>query len=141
MQHHQRNLYTLLQVSPEARTEIIRYAYRFLANKYHPDNATTGDSTTFRQLTDAWRILCKEETREAYDRSLRESNHYRLLEVSADADVTIIRYAYRHLVAQYHPDNGETGDADMFKKLTVAWKTLADSGTRAEYDQFLKSQE
>ncbi len=51
---------------------------------------------------------------------------YQLLHVDRDAHVTIIRYAYRFLAAQYHPDNGETGDAEKFRIITEAWKTLSD---------------
>ena len=55
--------------------------------------------------------------------------------------MTIIRYAYRFLAAQYHPDNGETGDADRFRIITDAWKTLSDDGKRAAYDMSLGAQE
>lgn len=66
---------------------------------------------------------------------------YQLLHVDRDAHVTIIRYAYRFLAAQYHPDNGETGDAEKFRVITEAWKTLSDEGKRAAYDMSLGAQE
>ncbi len=66
---------------------------------------------------------------------------YQLLHVDRDAHVTIIRYAYRFLAAQYHPDNGETGDAEKFRIITEAWKTLSDEGKRAAYDMSLGAQE
>jgi DnaJ-class molecular chaperone len=62
-----RNLYILLQVDPEAETVIIRFAYRYLAKKYHPDSER-GDADIFRLLTDAWKILCDDERRAAYDK-------------------------------------------------------------------------
>jgi len=66
---------------------------------------------------------------------------YQLLQVDRDAHVTIIRYAYRFLAAMYHPDNGETGDAEKFRVITEAWKTLSDEGKRAAYDMSLGMQE
>jgi hypothetical protein len=66
---------------------------------------------------------------------------YQLLQVDKDAHVTIIRYAYRFLAAMYHPDNGETGDAERFRVITEAWKTLSDEGKRAAYDMSLGLQE
>ncbi len=59
---------------------------------------------------------------------------YELLQVNRDAHPTIIRYAYRFLAAMYHPDNGETGDADKFRIISEAWRTLSDDGKRAAYD-------
>lgn len=70
-----------------------------------------------------------------------ELSLYQLLHVDRDAHVTIIRYAYRFLAAQYHPDNGETGDAEKFRVITEAWKTLSDEGKRAAYDMSLGAQE
>jgi curved DNA-binding protein CbpA len=41
----------------------------------------------------------------------------------------------------YHPDNGETGDAEKFRIITDAWKTLSDDGKRAAYDMSLGQKE
>src|SRR5271155_2211517 len=70
-----------------------------------------------------------------------ELSLYQLLHVDRDAHSTIIRYAYRFLAAQYHPDNGETGDAEKFRIITDAWQTLSDEGKRAAYDMSLGAQE
>jgi hypothetical protein len=70
-----------------------------------------------------------------------ELSLYQLLHVDRDAHATIIRYAYRFLAAQYHPDNGETGDAEKFRIITDAWQTLSDEGKRAAYDMSLGAQE
>ncbi|HEY9716872.1 MAG TPA: DnaJ domain-containing protein, partial [Trichormus sp.] len=51
----------------------------------------------------------------------KELTLYQLLQIDKDAHVTIIRYAYRFLAAMYHPDNGETGDAEKFRVITEAW--------------------
>lgn len=61
-------------------------------------------------------------------------NYYQLLQVNREAHPTIIRYAYRFLAAMYHPDNSESGDADKFRTITEAFRTLSDEGKRAAYD-------
>jgi hypothetical protein len=66
-----------------------------------------------------------------------ELSLYQLLQVDRDSHVTIIRYAYRFLAAMYHPDNGETGDAEKFRIITDAWKTLSDESRRQAYDMSL----
>jgi curved DNA-binding protein CbpA len=71
----------------------------------------------------------------------KDLNLYELLQVDRDAHPTIIRYAYRFLAAQYHPDNSESGDADKFRIITEAWRTLSDEGKRAAYDMSLGTKE
>lgn len=65
-----KNFYQLLQVDPKAETVIIRQAYRYLAGKYHPDNSETGDKELFEAITEAWKTLCDDDRRAAYDSSL-----------------------------------------------------------------------
>lgn len=67
----------------------------------------------------------------------QELNYYELLQVDRNSHSTIIRYAYRFLAAMYHPDNAETGNADKFRVISEAWKTLSDDGRRAAYDMSL----
>ncbi len=71
----------------------------------------------------------------------RPQNFYQLLQVARDANPTIIRYAYRFLAAMYHPDNTESGDAEKFRIITEAWRTLSDEGKRAAYDMTLGAAE
>lgn len=66
---------------------------------------------------------------------------YELLQVDRNAHTTIIRYAYRYLAAMYHPDNSETGDAEKFRVITEAWKTLSDDTRRQAYDMTLAAQD
>lgn len=75
------------------------------------------------------------------ERDWRELNYYQLLQVNREAHSTIIRYAYRFLAAMYHPDNSETGDAEKFRVITEAWRTLSDEGKRAAYDMSLGAEE
>jgi curved DNA-binding protein CbpA len=62
------------------------------------------------------------------------TNYYDVLQVNPQANGTIIRYAYRYLAAQYHPDNVETGSADKFRVLCEAWRVLSDPVQRQQYD-------
>jgi curved DNA-binding protein CbpA len=64
------SFYELLQVDRDAHPTIIRYAYRFLAAMYHPDNGETGSAEKFRIISEAWRTLSDEGKRAAYDMSL-----------------------------------------------------------------------
>jgi hypothetical protein len=68
-------------------------------------------------------------------------SYYELLQVDRDAHSTIIRYAYRFLAAMYHPDNAETGNADKFRIISEAWKTLSDDTKRQAYDMSLGAKE
>lgn len=59
--------YEIMQLSPNADTETIHRVYRLLAQRYHPDNAATGNSELFVQLTEAFQTLSDPERRAAYD--------------------------------------------------------------------------
>jgi DnaJ-domain-containing protein 1 len=59
--------YELLQISPNADPDMIHRVYRLLAQRYHPDNASSGDEKAFRQITDAYAVLSEPEKRAAYD--------------------------------------------------------------------------
>lgn len=74
-------------------------------------------------------------------KNFKEISYYELLQVDREAHPTIIRYAYRFLAAMYHPDNGESGDAEKFRIITEAWRTLSDEGKRAAYDMSLGAKE
>lgn len=59
---------------------------------------------------------------------------YNILQVDHGAHPTIIRYAYRFLAGMYHPDNAESGNQDLFRTVSEAFRTLSDPGKRAAYD-------
>lgn len=64
-------LYEVLGVETSASDGEIRKAYRKLALKYHPDKVTAEDreasETKFKEITEAYEILCDEEKRRDYD--------------------------------------------------------------------------
>ena len=59
--------YEVLQVSPNAEPDTIQRVYRLLAQRYHPDNADTGNAERFRLIHDAYRVLSDPEERVRYD--------------------------------------------------------------------------
>ena len=62
------NLYQVLQVSPEANTDVIRAAYRTLARAHHPDvNADPEATRQMRRLNAAYQILSDPDRRARYD--------------------------------------------------------------------------
>ncbi|CAH1453755.1 unnamed protein product [Lactuca virosa] len=67
-----RELYALLNVSPEASDEEIRKAYRQFAQVYHPDKIqATGQkevaTVNFQRICEAYEILTDENKRQIYD--------------------------------------------------------------------------
>ena len=61
------DLYEVMQISPNAELDTIHRVYRLLAQRFHPDNQTTGDSERFRLLTEAYNVLSDPEMRARYD--------------------------------------------------------------------------
>ena len=59
--------YEFLEISPQASQETIHRVYRFLATRYHPDPAATGDLERFTQLTSAYKVLSDPATRAEYN--------------------------------------------------------------------------
>ncbi len=59
--------YRVLQVDPEAEPEVIRAAYRSLAQKYHPDK-TGGQYERMSAINEAWAILRDPARRAEHDR-------------------------------------------------------------------------
>ncbi len=69
--------YEAMQLSPNADADTIARVYRMLAMRYHPDNAQTGNSELFVQLSEAHSILCDPQKRASYDAHHRESKRLR----------------------------------------------------------------
>jgi len=63
----EQDYYEIMQLSPNADGETVHRVYRLLAQRYHPDNAGTGNSELFVQLTEAFQTLSDPERRAAYD--------------------------------------------------------------------------
>ncbi len=61
-------------------------------------------------------------------------DYYEFLQISPNADADTIHRVYRFLAARMHPDNTQTGHAENFRLLKIAYDVLADPQRRAEYD-------
>ncbi len=60
--------YAILGIEPNAETEVIQRAYGILAQKYHPNNASTGDAEMFEAVNMAYETLCDPELRTVFDK-------------------------------------------------------------------------
>ena len=74
--------YEVLQLSGNADSETVHRVYRILAQRYHPDNAETGNETVFRRVLEAYRVLSDPERRAAYDaeRVTRRQTRWRIFD-------------------------------------------------------------
>jgi hypothetical protein len=59
---------------------------------------------------------------------------YEVMQLSPNADLDTISRVYRLLAFRYHPDNVETGNSEMFIRLSKAHQILSDPQKRAAYD-------
>merc|ERR1712012_541896 len=66
---------------------------------------------------------------------------YLLLEVEPDADVTVIKKAYRKKALTCHPDKNPDNPkaAELFHQLSEALTVLTDEEARKAYDNLLKA--
>jgi curved DNA-binding protein CbpA len=80
--------YEILQISPNAEPETVHRVFRLLAQRFHPDNAETGNEAHFRVLNEAYRVLSDPEERARYDithAGLRQ-DRWRLVASGADGE-------------------------------------------------------
>jgi hypothetical protein len=74
-----------------------------------------GTSQTVEATLSGFAALPAEASPNAGPRAWHE-----VLQVSPDADPSVIRAAYRNLAAKYHPDNPSTGNQQKFLEVTRA---------------------
>lgn len=60
-------------------------------------------------------------------------NPYDILGLSVHATDEEIKQRYKQLAQQYHPDKG--GDAELFKKIKLAYEILSDPERRKQFDR------
>ena len=71
------DFYEVLQISVNADPETIHRIYRVLAQRFHPDNASTGDAERFRTITEAYQVLSDPARRAQYDVQYGENRRER----------------------------------------------------------------
>ena len=59
--------YEILRVGPQADEDTIERVYRTLADRFHPDNPSTGDPETFLRLGEAYETLSNPAKRAEYN--------------------------------------------------------------------------
>ena len=87
--------YRILQVDPIAESDVIRAAYRVLAQRFHPD--ISGGDAIMKRLNAAWEVLGHPDRRAEYDR-LRASAS------QEGCDAPDIADAARRKGGRGHPD-------------------------------------
>jgi hypothetical protein len=60
--------YAVLDVDPKADSDSIQSAYAKLAQRYHPNNAATGDAEKFEAVNLAYEVLSDAELRSGFDK-------------------------------------------------------------------------
>jgi len=80
--------YELLQISPNAEPETVHRVFKMLAQRYHPDNPETGDTTRFLLLNQAFDTLSNTELRASYD-SIYQEHRAQPIDVFETKDFTI----------------------------------------------------
>jgi curved DNA-binding protein len=64
----------------------------------------------------------------------RLPDYYEDMQISPNADSETIERVFRLLAKRCHPDNKDTGNADAFNRISLAYKVLGDDEKRAAYD-------
>jgi len=67
-------------------------------------------------------------------------DYYEFLQISPHADPETVHRVYRYLAGRFHPDNPESGDANLFCLVKAAYDVLSDPAKRAEYDTTRRNQ-
>src|SRR5687767_7425753 len=61
-------------------------------------------------------------------------DYYEVLQLSPNADSETVQRVYRLLAQRFHPDNPDSGDVDVFRRISEAYEALADPEKRAAYN-------
>jgi curved DNA-binding protein CbpA len=80
--------YEALQVNQSADTETVHRVYRFLAQRFHPDNLETGNEARFREILEAYNVISDPERRARYDIAYQKhkNDRWRLVSAGTNAE-------------------------------------------------------
>jgi curved DNA-binding protein CbpA len=79
--------YEVLQVSSNADPDTIHRVYRYLAQRFHPDNRETGSDARFREVHQAYTVLSDPEQRARYDIIHQQTRKDRFKLVATAGDI------------------------------------------------------
>ena len=67
------------------------------------------------------------------------TDHYATLKIAPDADIEVVKAAYKALMLKYHPDRNQDNPAALTQatQINAAYEILGDSYKRATYDGVL----
>ena len=77
---------------------------------------------------------------DSFNRDTAAVDHYEVLELCRNANPDTIQRVSRILAKRYHPDNIETGNAELFREVMEAARVLSNPELRAAYDAQLAVQ-
>ena len=80
--------YEILEISPNANSETVERVFRYLAQRYHPDNGATGDRVRFDLVLEAHNTLRDPAKRAKYDLEHKghSSDRSKLAEEASDSE-------------------------------------------------------
>ena len=121
-----KDYYEILQVSPRADRDTIERVFRYLANRFHPDNRETGDAERFTEIVDAYEVLSSAAKRAQYDlryENVREAR-WRMFsresaenEVAADNGIRLAIMSILYIVRRNHPSEPGVGTMELERLL------------------------
>jgi curved DNA-binding protein CbpA len=78
--------YEILEISPNANTATLERMFRYLAQRYHPDNQDTGDRARFDAIMEAYDTLREPGQRAQYDVKHKNNSglRWKLVEEAGD---------------------------------------------------------
>jgi serine/threonine protein kinase len=97
------DLYKLLEISPQARSEVIRAAYATLMKIYHPD-IQKGNDRVAKRLNEAKETLLDDKKRKLYDRDREDLEgkiigNYKIIEIISEGGFGRT-YLGEHIIAE-----------------------------------------
>jgi len=81
----------------------------------------------------------EDETAAAPARGSDDTDYYEILQLSRQASMDTVHRVFHVLAQRYHPDNRETGDDLLFRRVVEAHNVLSNPERRAAYDVRLAS--
>ncbi len=126
--------YEILQISPNADQQTIYRVYRIQAQRFHPDNQSTGDAQAFRRVSEAYEILSDPSRRASYDiehRNARRRNARDLFEeANASQGVDVEKYKRQEILSLLykkraaHPEQPSMSLRDFEEVLAIPRQQL-----------------